>query len=526
MPGVNFRAAEGKRNGIVSVMGMEFPSVRADLDFDGQVLSNVSVRYKGNGTFLQSRSSLKRSLKVDLNEGFPGRKLHGVSKLNFHCNVTDASWMNEVLAYRLFRDAGVPASRTAYAKVYVTVPGKYDHEFLGLYSLVENIDNNFAKDRFGTKKGAIFKPVAQKMFEDMGDDWKAYQQAYDPKTPVSDEETRRVIAFCQLVSHADDAKFAQELEAYLDVEEFARFMAVTVWLSTMDSLLAMGQNYVVYLHPTTHQFQFIPWDLDHSFGQFYPIGTQEQRETLSIHKPWAGANRFLERVFQVDAFKQRYLAHLKEFDRTICRPARIAGQVDELATVLRPIVQAESAEKLARFDQVVAGRAGGTGRFRRWFWRWLRRSATSGGPSPQARPTGAPARIRIRWRSSRSTAGRSTTAGSTIRRAESVRVAGQTDQGVRRRAGPDRCRDQLAGHADGAQLERVRIVRSGSWGSPWARLDRTVRVLPAALDRELFGLRCSWPNSIRTRVRRSRARSSTVVSRSGSPRGNRTRPQR
>ena len=293
MPGVNFRAAEGKRNGIVSVMGMEFPSVQADLDFDGQVLSNVSVRYKGNGTFLQSRSSLKRSLKVDLNKGFPGRKLHGVSKLNFHCNVTDASGMNEVLSYRLFRDAGVPAPRTAYAQVYVTVPGKYEHEFLGLYSLVENIDNNFAKDRFGTKKGAIFKPVAQKMFEDMGDDWKAYQQAYDPKTPVSDEETRRVIAFCQLVSHADDAKFAEELEAYLDVEEFARFMAVTVWLSTMDSLLAMGQNYVVYLHPTTRQFQFIPWDLDHSFGQFYPIGTQEQRETLSVHKPWAGANRFL-----------------------------------------------------------------------------------------------------------------------------------------------------------------------------------------------------------------------------------------
>jgi hypothetical protein len=171
MPGINFQAAEGKRNGIVSVMGTDFPSVRADLDFDGQLLGNVSVRYKGNGTFLQARSSLKRSLKVDLNKGFPGRKLRGVSKLNFHCNVTDASWMNEVLSYRLFRDAEVPASRTAYTRVYLTVPGKYENKFLGLYSLVENVDNDFAKHWFGTKKGAIFKPVARRMFEDMGDDW-------------------------------------------------------------------------------------------------------------------------------------------------------------------------------------------------------------------------------------------------------------------------------------------------------------------------------------------------------------------
>ncbi|MHB8865805.1 MAG: CotH kinase family protein [Pirellulaceae bacterium] len=381
-PGLNFQAAEGKRNGILGVMGIEFPVVRADLDFEGQAFDNVSVRYKGNGTFLQARSSLKRSLKVDLNKGFPGRKLHDVNKLNFHCCVTDASWMNEVLSYRLFRDAGVPSPRTAYARVYVTVPGKFERELLGLYSLVENIDNSFAKHRFGTKKGAIFKPVAPRMFEDLGDDWSAYQQAYDPKTPVRDEQTRRVIAFCQLVSHADDEDFSKEVANFLDLDEFARFMAVTTSLSTMDSLLAMGQNYVVYLHPTTRRFQFIPWDLDHSFGQFYPIGTQEQRETLSINKPWAGENRFLERVFKVEEFKRRYLAYLKKFHTTICRPERIADQVDELATVLRPHVEAESAEKLAQFDRVVAGEPAGPPSFGGGFGG----APPPGGPSPDERP--------------------------------------------------------------------------------------------------------------------------------------------
>jgi spore coat protein H len=390
MPGLNFTGPEGKRNGVLGVMGMEFPWVHADLDFAGQSLPNVSVRYKGNGTFLQSRGSLKRSLKVDVNKDFPRRKFGGVSKLNFHSNVTDASWMNEVLSYRLFRDAGVPAPRTAYARVYLTVPGKYGNTYVGLYSLVENVDKNFAIDRFGTKKGSLFKPVSPRPFEDLGDDWKAYRQAYDPKTPVSNEETQRVIAFCKLVSHSSDAEFAQKLERFLDLDEFARFMAMTTWLSTMDSLLAMGQNYLVYLHPKTHQFQFIPWDLDHSFGQFFPIGTPQQRENLSIHKPWAGNILFLDRVYRIDKFKRLYLARLEEFNKTICNPERIQRQVDELAGILRSAVQEESAEKLARFDKVVAGEPVGPAGFEGGFDGLLPKGDFTPISAPDAKNSGSP----------------------------------------------------------------------------------------------------------------------------------------
>lgn len=354
-PGMNLRGREGQRNGLAAALGIDFPTVRAELEFEGRLFPAVSVRYKGNGTFLQSRGSLKRSLKVDLNDVFRRQTLAGVSKLNLHNCVTDASWMNEVLSHRLFRDAGVPAPRTTYARVYLSVPNAHDREFIGLYSLVENVDRDFALDRFGTRKGALFKPVTRQVFEDLGNDWAAYRQIYDPKTPVSEEETRRVIAFCKLVSHANDQQFAAELGDYLDLDEFARFMAVTVWLSTLDSILGPGQNFLVHLHPVTRRFQFIPWDLDHSFGQFAMIGTQEQRENLSLQRPWQGRQRFLERVFAVPAFQELYRARLAEFNRTIFQPERLARQVDELAAALRAAVAEESTEKLARFDQVVAG---------------------------------------------------------------------------------------------------------------------------------------------------------------------------
>ena len=355
--GPPLQGANDRRNGMAAAMGIQYPQVHADLDFEGWRFPDVSVRYKGNNTYMTSRNQLKRPLKVVLNRGFKGRRLGGVTTLNLHNNVNDPSGMNEPLSYRLFRDAGVPGGRTAYAQVYLTVPGKYTNQYVGVYSIVENVDNNFTRSRFGTRRGTLFKPVTRQVFEDMGDKWSAYERAYAAHTPVLDHEAKRVIEFSKLVSHASDAEFAARLEEYLDLDEFARFMAVTVWLSNMDSLLSMGQNFYVYLHPKTQQFQFLPWDFDHSFGQFPMAGSADELERLSLLKPWSGQVLFLERVFKVEKFKRLYLAHMKEFSGTIFKPERIQRQVDELAAVLRPAVQEESAPLLARFDRVVAGEA-------------------------------------------------------------------------------------------------------------------------------------------------------------------------
>ena len=355
MPRIQLQGASGKRNGLASAMGVEFDYVKADLEFADRKFTNVAVRYKGNGTWMMSQASIKRSMKVDLNEFVKGQKIAGISKLNFHNAVTDASWMNEVLSHALYREIGVPAPRTAYARVYVTVPGKHDKKYLGLYSLVENIDDNFTDERFGTSKGALFKPVTPELFADLGDDWSKYKQTYDPKNDPSSAQTQRIIEFAKVVSHANDKEFQNKVGEYLDLEQFAKFMAGTVWLSTLDSILAIGQNYYLYLEPKTRKFQFFPWDLDHSFGQFFLIGDQTQRNTLSIEKPWRGENRFLERVFKNDEFQKAYRARLKEINETIGRPERITQLVDQVAAAIRPAVKEESGDRLARFDKAVAG---------------------------------------------------------------------------------------------------------------------------------------------------------------------------
>ncbi|MGO8927426.1 MAG: CotH kinase family protein [Limisphaerales bacterium] len=363
--GMMLQGPEGKRNGLASAMGIEFEYVHADLEFEGRLLKDVGVRYKGNGTFLESRGSLKRSLKIHLNKYVKRQGLGDVRMLTLQNNVTDASLMNEVLAYRLYRDAGVPAPRTAYARVFVTVPGKFDRKYFGLYSISERVDKEFAKHNFGTRRGAIFKPVTPALFTDLGADWAAYNQTYDPKVAMYEEQKKAVMELCRFVTQANDAAYAAHTGDFIDLPEFARYMAVMVYLSDLDGILGPGQNLYLHLHPKSQQFQFIPWDQDHSWGQF-DRATQEQRDKLSIHHPWQGENFFLERMFKVQAFKKLYLARLDEFSKTIFRPERIAQQVDEIAAAIRPAVQEESEEKLARFDKLVAGeilRRGGFGPF-------------------------------------------------------------------------------------------------------------------------------------------------------------------
>ncbi|HEU4936174.1 MAG TPA: CotH kinase family protein [Vicinamibacterales bacterium] len=356
---------EGKRNGFAASRGVQFSYVHGNVSVNGQTLRDVGVRYKGNGTYFEGAAKGKVSLKLDFNEYVKGQKLGTLKKLNLHSNITDASSMNEVLAFQLFRDAGVPAPRTSYARVYVSIQGQKQHAYAGLFSIVENPDEQFIAARGLPPSGAIFKPVASQLFADLGPDWTRYNQTYDPKTTLSDAQKQRVIDFARLVSGGTDAQFAARVGEFLDLEETARYLAVVVFLSDLDGLLGPGQNYYLYLDPRTQKFSFIAWDQDHSFGQFFR-GTQSAREQLSIHHPWSESSRFLERLFRVDAFKKLYLTRLTEFSATLFKPERFHRQVDELAVVIRPAIKEESDQRLLRFDRAVAGEVppGDAGMFR------------------------------------------------------------------------------------------------------------------------------------------------------------------
>ena len=363
------RNPKAHRSGLAGVLGYDFDWAHADFEFGSVPLRNVGARYKGNGTYLDSLYGLKRSFKVNLHKFTKGQQFGGVEEMNFSNLIEDRSYMSDALAYELFREAGVPAPRTAYAWLSISVAGQWDRKNLGLYLLVENLGSAFAAEQFGSKRTPIFKPVTYELFKDLGEDWSAYAAIYDLKTRATAAQERRVIEFSQLLSHASDTEFAQRLDKFLDLDEFAGFLAGLVFLSSYDSFLSSGQNFYLYLDPKSDKFGFIPWDLDHAWGGFPFIATPEERERASIWHPWVGKNRLLERVLSAEQFRKIYRARLEGMASRLFVPSRLFARIDEMARLLRSPVAAESTFRLERFDQAVSNQ-------------WLDRSEGGSGWGP------------------------------------------------------------------------------------------------------------------------------------------------
>lgn len=341
-----------------NTFGVNFPWSQCEFTYNGQTFKNVGIRYKGNYTFMASARSLKKSLKIDLNKHANEQKLDGLTMLNLHCGISDPTKTREALSYAIFRDAGVPTPRTAYAEVTLSVPGKYDKELVGVYTLVEQVNKGFLKDHFKDGKGMLLKPEGlQGGLPNLGTNWKAYEDRYKPDGKPTDKQKKHLIDFTTLINQGTDEDFANKIGSYLDIEAFLKFLAANALLSNLDSYLGYGHNYYLYLVPATNKFVFIPWDLDLSLATWPAAGTPEQLVELSIHHPHSGQNKLIDRLFAIKEHKERYLMIIKDLTNTSFAKKKFLDNLDEIEKSVK--------EPLGREAKAVAlrkeGRVGGFG---------------------------------------------------------------------------------------------------------------------------------------------------------------------
>lgn len=349
----------GDRETHRNAFNMELPWAVASISAEGKTIEKVGLRYKGNSTYLSTNRGLKRSFKVDLDKYDDEARFHGLKSLTLNCGVMDTTKSRESLAYSIYRAAGVPAPRTAFAEVSVTVPGKYDKEHAGLYTLVEGVDKNFLKLHYKTDAGLLMKPERIRGLDYLGEDWARYKNDYQPKRDATADEQKRLIAFTKLVNQGTDAEFNKEIASYLDVEAFFKYMAATALTANLDSFFTLGHNYCLYLHPDTKKFHFIPWDVDLSMANFGIFGTKDEQMNLSLTKPYA-ANRLADRLMANKELADKYPAILKEVVTKAFVKDKLLAEVAAYDKLLKPLIEKETKAITARKEPVgPAGFGGG-----------------------------------------------------------------------------------------------------------------------------------------------------------------------
>ncbi|WP_302768808.1 CotH kinase family protein [Anaerotignum lactatifermentans] len=228
-----------------------------DVTINGETLSNVALRTKGNNTLtsVASSDSDRYSFKIDFDYFNDGENYYGLKKLNLNNNYGDASYMREYISYRIMGEMGIPVPATSYT--HITING----EEWGLYLAVEPIDEVFLERTFGDSTGDLYKPDgtgADLVYR--GDD----MSEYPGLVLKTNEETSDGSAILDLMKALESG---EGMEDVLDVDEVLRYLAANVALANYDSYLGnTTHNY--YLYEQDGRFTIVPWDYNYSFGGF------------------------------------------------------------------------------------------------------------------------------------------------------------------------------------------------------------------------------------------------------------------
>lgn len=326
----------------------DYPYAEGQVVIAGHAPLRVGLRYKGNSSYSSASGTKKKSFKVDFNRVIADQEFLGMTKLNLNNNILDPSQAREALAFQMFTDMGLPSCRTAFARVYLQV-GK-EKEYLGLYTMVEQVNSAFLKRHFGTGKGLLLKPERNNSFPYLGNRWKDYESSYVPKTKTSSEFHNRLMEFSRFVEESGDKEFAERIAGYVDINELMKFTALHAVLSHLDSFLLRGHNFYIYLPRSDGKFHWLPWDVNSTFAGHRSAGSPAQQMNLSIAQPYTDSVKLLARIMKIKAARAEYEKQISSVLAGPFKPELLRSRLSRIEETIRAAVAKDRNTNFARFQ--------------------------------------------------------------------------------------------------------------------------------------------------------------------------------
>ena len=305
---------------------------------------DVGIRPRGNS----QRGSNKFPWKLSFNEFVVGRKVHGLEKLNLAGEATDPSQSRETLAYDLFRSMGVAATRTAHFWVTINDGTKVR----ALYNGIQPVDDEFVQAWFGNKDGDLikcrWKDEGAKLLWKSPGDAATYEAMPDYEAKITGSY-QRLADFIDFINNTDDVTFAAGIDDWLNVDSFLRAQACDVYLGGWDGIWILPNNYYLYWDTEVQRFEYMPWDLDHTFGMdywFFPyfFGTDWARRGYDgwgrggpASDPGNGNGPpIVDRLLKIPAYDQKLQEYVRQIAREQGHPEVMLPQTNTLETLLAP----------------------------------------------------------------------------------------------------------------------------------------------------------------------------------------------
>ena len=294
---------------------------------------DVAIRPRGN----TSRNALKKSWKLKFNEFVPGREIRGLEKLNLNGHQNDVSIVRGKLAWDVYNAFGVPSPRASMVRLTINDGSLVD----GVFVNAEQIDDEFLAAWFGDDTGNLYQCAYKGARADLRfvppGDAAAYANLGSPTYELENDSGANqhadLAAFIAFIEQADDATFAAEIVDRFSVDNFLRSLAVDCVNGHWDNMWYGANNFFLYANPGTGRLEYIPYDLDNTYGIDFFSTDWATRPPLDFGNGgfgWDYGASFgdgpepplVRRILAIDAYRDQYLRYVRELVGAVGEPAQ------------------------------------------------------------------------------------------------------------------------------------------------------------------------------------------------------------
>lgn len=342
--------------------------VTADITFDGQVWTNVGIRFKGNSSLSSTwRGGIyKLPFKIDFDEfedDYPeikNQRFYGFKELSFSSNWSDDSLLREKVTADVFREAGLAASQTAFYAVYV------DHGdgpvYFGLYTAVEVVEDTVIETQFADDSGNAYKPEGAAATFAAGT---FDEEEFDKQTNEDEADYSDVQALYDILNSttrtSDPEAWRAELESVFDVDTFLLWLAANTVVQNWDTYGQMSHNFYLYHDPESGLLTWIPWDNNMALsegmgggrggrpgmaGMGGVPGGGSATGSMSFEKSGVTSDWPLVRyLLDVPDYYAAYVAYVDEVSSGAFEPSKMIATYQALHDLIAPYVIGENGEQ-------------------------------------------------------------------------------------------------------------------------------------------------------------------------------------
>ena len=333
--------------------------VPASLTVDGQEAHGVGVRLKHGASQYQGLDE-KPGFSIETDEFVDGLELFDVDRFTLGNATWDHSFVAEQLVYETFRGAGIPAARTALARV--TVNG----DTFGLYVMRETYGERWLARWFEDPSGNLYESADGPLDTDL-----------ELRTNERHGDTGDLAALVDVVATASDDDYRDAIEELVDVDELLTYWAIEAvtahWDGMVYDITAPGRipppvrpeansspnNFYAYHDPETGRFVYIPHGADLAFG----LGSGPDREvdpsTPVLVPPKTNAT-IAARLWDDPTFRDELAMRVRWVLDEVWDVEALTERAAQLADVVREDGLAGSRESvtMSDFEDALADRTG------------------------------------------------------------------------------------------------------------------------------------------------------------------------